>query len=71
MDSEGRPCCLEVNPLAGLNPRTSDLAFIARFEGVQYEELIGRILTEAIGRTRRYGRRAPAAIRMRDLASGV
>ncbi len=69
-DSEGRPCCMEVNPLAGLNPRTSDLAFIARFEGLTYEELIGRILTEAIGRSRRQVRRPPAA-RSRALPTGA
>ena len=69
-DSQGRPCCMEVNPLAGLNPRTSDLAFIARFAGISYEEMIGRILTEAIGRTRRHGRRAPAPVRVRDLGAG-
>jgi len=70
-DAEGRPCCMEVNPLAGLNPRTSDLAFIARFEGISYEELIGRILTEAIGRTRRHGRRAPSPVRSRDQQTEV
>lgn len=70
-DSQRRPCCLEVNPLAGLNPRTSDLAFIAKFEGISYEELIGRILTEAIGRTRRNSRRAPASVRLRDMAAGA
>jgi D-alanine-D-alanine ligase len=70
-DAQGRPCCLEVNPLAGLNPRTSDLAFIARFEGMTYEELIGRILSEAIGRSRRLSRRAPASVRLRESATGA
>ncbi|HKY31728.1 MAG TPA: D-alanine--D-alanine ligase [Candidatus Polarisedimenticolia bacterium] len=70
-DAQGRPCCLEVNPLAGLNPRTSDLAFIARFEGISYEELIGRILSEAIGRSRRLSRRPAAAARLRDLQPGA
>ena len=70
-DAQGRPCCLEVNPLAGLNPRTSDLAFIASFEGRSYEELIGRILSEAIGRSRRLSRRAPASVRLRDVAAGA
>jgi Ni/Fe-hydrogenase 1 B-type cytochrome subunit len=59
------------NPLAGLNPRTSDLVFIATFEGISYEELIGRILTEAIGRSRRLSRRAPATVRVRDMAAGA
>jgi D-alanine-D-alanine ligase len=71
-DAQGRPCCLEVNPLAGLNPRTSDLAFIARFEGMSYEELIGRILSEAIARSRRQSRKAPAAsLRLRESAAGA
>ena len=70
-DAQGRPCCLEVNPLAGLNPRTSDLAFIARFEGITYEELIGRILSEAIGRSRRLSRRSPASVRLRETATGA
>ena len=70
-DSQGRPCCMEVNPLAGLNPRTSDLAFIARFEGITYEELIGKILTEAIGRSRRLSRRTPATVRVNELAAGA
>ena len=71
-DAQGRPCCLEVNPLAGLNPRTSDLAFIARFEGMSYEELIGRILSEAISRSRRQSRRSPASsLRLRESAAGA
>lgn len=70
-DSQGRPCCMEVNPLAGLNPRTSDLAFIARFEGITYEELIGKILTEAIGRSRRLSRRTPATVRVNELTAGA
>ena len=70
-DSQGRPCCMEVNPLAGLNPRTSDLAFIARFEGITYEDLIGKILTEAIGRSRRLSRRTPATVRVNELTAGA
>ncbi|HEY3174866.1 MAG TPA: ATP-grasp domain-containing protein [Candidatus Polarisedimenticolia bacterium] len=70
-DSQGRPCCMEVNPLAGLNPRTSDLVFIANFEGITYEDLIGKILTEAIGRSRRLSRRSPGTVRVRDMAAGA
>ncbi|MGH6878295.1 MAG: D-alanine--D-alanine ligase family protein [Rhizomicrobium sp.] len=39
-----QPHFIEVNPLAGLNPERSDLVFIARFQGVSYTELIGRIM---------------------------
>jgi len=42
--SSGRPQFIEVNPLAGLNPERSDLVFIARFQGMTYVELIGRIM---------------------------
>jgi D-alanine-D-alanine ligase len=43
-DEHGRPHFIEVNPLAGLNPERSDLCFIARFKGVAYRDLIGRIM---------------------------
>ena len=39
-----RPHFIEVNPLAGLNPERSDLCFIARFQGIAYKDLIGRIM---------------------------
>ena len=40
----GKPHFIEVNPLAGLNPERSDLVFIARFKGIEYCDLIGRIM---------------------------
>jgi D-alanine-D-alanine ligase len=40
----GQPHFIEVNPLAGLNPERSDLVFIARFKGIEYRDLIGRIM---------------------------
>lgn len=43
-DSNKKPHFIEVNPLAGLNPERSDLCFIARFKGVVYRDLIGRII---------------------------
>ncbi|HEX4078233.1 MAG TPA: hypothetical protein VHX61_05085 [Rhizomicrobium sp.] len=46
----GRPQFIEVNPLAGLNPERSDLVFIARFTGISYVELIGRIMAAFHGR---------------------
>ena len=42
-DANGNPNFIEVNPLAGLRPEYSDLCFIARFEGLTYNQLIGRI----------------------------
>ncbi|HEY3779221.1 MAG TPA: hypothetical protein VGL35_14305 [Rhizomicrobium sp.] len=43
-DAFGRPQFIEVNPLAGLHPDHSDLVFIARFRGMSYRDLIGRIM---------------------------
>jgi D-alanine-D-alanine ligase len=40
-DRGGKPCFIEVNPLAGIRPGYSDLCFIAEFEGVSYQALIG------------------------------
>ncbi len=45
-----KPYILEINPLPGLNPEYSDLAIEARADGWRYEELVNRILDEAIER---------------------
>lgn len=45
-----KPYILEVNPLPGLNPGYSDLCIEADAYGWTYEELVNRILDEAIGR---------------------
>jgi D-alanine-D-alanine ligase len=45
-----RPYILEVNPLPGLNPHYSDLCIEAATYGWSYEELVNRILDEAIDR---------------------
>jgi len=47
-----RPYILEINPLPGLNPDYSDLCIEARADGWSYEELVNRILDEAVGRYR-------------------
>jgi len=49
-DKSGRPQFLEVNPLAGLNPEHSDLCFLARFKGLDYQELIGLIMDSFLER---------------------
>jgi D-alanine-D-alanine ligase len=41
---------LEVNPLAGLNPKDSDLPILARMANVSYTELLGRIMDSAVAR---------------------
>jgi D-alanine-D-alanine ligase len=38
---------LEVNPLSGLHPVRSDLIIMARLAGVEYTELIGKIVESA------------------------
>ncbi|HQI82818.1 MAG TPA: D-alanine--D-alanine ligase [Deltaproteobacteria bacterium] len=53
MDSAGRPNFIEVNPLAGLNPVHSDLPILCRLTGIDYNDLIARILASAIKRTDR------------------
>ncbi len=47
---DGKAYLLEVNPLAGLNPERSDLVFIARFKGLSYRDLIGRIIASFLRR---------------------
>jgi D-alanine-D-alanine ligase len=45
-----KPYILEINPLPGLNPEYSDLCIEAKAYGWSYEELVNRILEEAIER---------------------
>ena len=49
-DAEQKPLFLEVNPLAGLNPKDSDLPILARMSNVSYTQLIGRIMASATAR---------------------
>jgi D-alanine-D-alanine ligase len=46
------PYFLEVNPLPGLNPESSDLVILAGLKGWSYSQLIGGILQAAIDRQR-------------------
>lgn len=41
---------VEVNPLAGLRPEYSDLCFIANFQKISYDELIGMIMESFLKR---------------------
>ena len=50
VSKEGTPYFLEVNPLAGLNPRSSDIVIMAGLVGIKYPELIGSILDAALRR---------------------
>jgi D-alanine-D-alanine ligase len=47
MDADGNPSFMEVNPLAGLHPRHSDLPIICTMVGIPFQQLIGRILSSA------------------------
>ncbi len=49
-DTDGEPCFMEINPLAGLHPSHSDLCIIATQEGISYNELIAEILENAFAR---------------------
>jgi D-alanine-D-alanine ligase len=49
---DGTPYFLEINPLAGLNPRSSDIVIMAGLVGIKYPELIGSILDSALSRNR-------------------
>lgn len=48
--ADGAPRFIEVNPLAGIRPGYSDLCFIADFEGLSYQELIGAFLDSFLRR---------------------
>jgi len=47
---DGQPRFIEVNPLAGMRPGYSDLCFIAQFEGLSYQQLIGKFLDAFLAR---------------------
>ena len=47
-----KPYILEVNPLPGLNPDSSDLCVAAKADGWRYDQLINHILDEAARRYR-------------------
>ncbi|HSW58584.1 MAG TPA: ATP-grasp domain-containing protein [Dehalococcoidales bacterium] len=48
--TDGTPFFLEVNPLAGLNPRSSDIVIMAGLVNLKYNDLIGAILDAAFQR---------------------
>lgn len=49
-DAEGKPCFLEINPLAGLNPVHSDLPILCSHVGISFDALIGEIVYSALSR---------------------
>src|SRR5262249_14993730 len=61
----GVPYFLEVNPLPGLNPESSDLVILARLAGWTYERLIGAVLDAALARAELRGPSAPCRVAAR------
>jgi D-alanine-D-alanine ligase len=53
LDTMGQANFLEVNPLPGLHPERSDLVILAQLAGINYLELIGKIVSSAQKRLRR------------------
>jgi len=50
LDKENNPYLLEVNPLPGLDPEESNFPLMAKIAGINYNDLINRILELAIKR---------------------
>lgn len=48
--ADGEPKFLEINPLPGLNPISSDLAILAHRRGLPYAQIIARIVASACAR---------------------
>ena len=46
-DANGDPYFLELNPLAGLHPDSSDLPILCRLAGIRYDDLVDSILSSA------------------------
>lgn len=50
LDDAGIPNFIEVNPLAGLNPKHSDLPILSGLVGISYQKLVGMILDSTLKR---------------------
>jgi D-alanine-D-alanine ligase len=60
-DRQGRPCFMEINPVAGLHPKDSDLPMICRAFGMSYRDLIEQVVAAAS--SRRVGGRESAVLK--------
>ncbi|HEV8632528.1 MAG TPA: D-alanine--D-alanine ligase, partial [Thermoanaerobaculia bacterium] len=58
-DADGQPQFLEVNPLAGIHPEHSDLPILSTMVGLEYRELIRRIVDSAATRVSATAAAAP------------
>jgi len=52
LDGQGRARFIEVNPLAGLNPESSDLPILCHHIGLEYDMLIAQIVESAAQRAK-------------------
>jgi D-alanine-D-alanine ligase len=50
LSREGEPYFLEINPLPGLNPRSSDYPIMANLMGMSYNALIADVFKSALER---------------------
>ena len=55
LDGQGRARFIEVNPLAGLNPESSDLPILCHKIGLEYDMLIAQIVDSAVQRAKARG----------------
>ena len=70
-DADGRLQFLEVNPLAGLNPKHSDLPILCSLAGIPYRDLIRMIYESAIKRVPQQPARQNEAVSTRRCESIV
>jgi len=50
INKQGQLSFIEINPLAGLNPKHSDLPILSRLNGISYTQLMGKIMSAATQR---------------------
>ncbi|MFH1422704.1 MAG: D-alanine--D-alanine ligase [Planctomycetota bacterium] len=53
IDRDGEPCVMELNPIPGISPRIEDVSYftkICRSAGISYEEMIWKIVNNALKR---------------------
>lgn len=62
LDGQGRARFLEVNPLAGLNPESSDLPILCHKIGLEYDMLIAQIMNSAVARAKSTGLLSEAVV---------
>lgn len=70
-DAAGQPQFLEANPLAGVHPTHSDLPMLATALGMEYVELIGRIIDSASRRCRRQRAARPLSAAAATMPAGA